>query len=117
VAKDEINAFLGVGTTYRGRLDFTGSVRIDGSFEGEVESDGTLVVGREAVIKGQVKVGQLVLGGTLSGEITASTRVTLHKTARFTGTMTTPALSVEEGAVIEGQLHMVSGGPDREFSE
>ena len=110
MAKDEINAFLGVGTTYRGRLDFTGSVRIDGTFEGEIESEGTLVVGREAVIKGQVKVGQLVLGGTLSGEVAASTRVTVHKTARFTGTMNTPAISVEEGAVIEGQLRMQNGG-------
>lgn len=106
MAKDEINAFLGVGTTYRGRLDFTGSVRIDGVFEGEVESEGTLVVGREAVITGQVKVGQLVLGGTLTGDVTASVRVLLHKTARFKGVMHTPALSVEEGAVLEGQLGM-----------
>lgn len=109
MAKDEINAFLGVGTTYRGRLDFTGSVRIDGVFEGEVESEGTLVVGREAVVSGKVRVGQLVLGGTLSGEVDASVRVTLHKTARFTGTLTTPALSVEEGAVLEGQVRMAQG--------
>jgi cytoskeletal protein CcmA (bactofilin family) len=108
VAKDEINAFLGVGTTYRGRLDFTGSVRIDGMFEGEIESEGTLVVGREAAITGQVRVGQLVLGGTLSGDVVAGTRVTLHKTARFTGTMTSPALSVEEGAQMDGELRMSS---------
>ena len=109
MAKDEINAFLGVGTTYRGRLDFTGSVRIDGRFEGEVESEGTLVVGREAVITGQVKVGQLVLGGTMTGDVVAGMRVTLHKTAKFQGTMTTPALSVEEGAVLDGQLCMGNG--------
>ncbi|GFK95226.1 hypothetical protein NNJEOMEG_03084 [Fundidesulfovibrio magnetotacticus] len=106
MAKDEINAFLGVGTTYRGRLDFTGTVRVDGVFEGEVESEGTLVVGREATVTGQVRVGQLVLGGALSGEVTAAQRVVLHKTARFTGTLVTPALSVEEGAVIEGQVRM-----------
>lgn len=108
MAKDEINAFLGVGTTYRGRLDFTGTVRVDGVFEGEVESDGTLVVGREATISGQVRVGQLVLGGTLNGDVTAATRVVMHKTARFTGSMCTPALSVEEGAVLEGQVRMES---------
>lgn len=106
MAKDEINAFLGVGTTYRGRLDFTGSVRIDGTFEGEVESEGTLVVGREAVISGQVRVGQLVLGGTLSGDVTAAQRVVLHKTARFTGVLHTPGLLVEEGAVLEGKVCM-----------
>ncbi|MFP5222603.1 MAG: polymer-forming cytoskeletal protein [Acidobacteriota bacterium] len=110
MAKDEINAFLGVGTTYRGRLDFTGSVRIDGVFEGEIESEGTLVVGREAVITGQVRVGSLVLGGTLNGDATASQRALLHKTARFKGVLSTPALSVEEGAELDGQVCMCGSG-------
>jgi cytoskeletal protein CcmA (bactofilin family) len=119
LAKEEINAFLGVGTAYRGRLDFTGAVRIDGTFEGEVESEGTLVVGREAVITGQVRVGQLVLGGKLDGEVSARQRVVLHKTAKFTGNMSTPALSVEEGATLEGTVRMGNGAevsqeePDR----
>ncbi len=106
MAKDEINAFLGVGTTYRGRLDFSGTVRIDGVFEGEVESEGTLVIGREAQVTGVVRVGTLVLGGTLTGDVTASQRVTMHKTARFTGNLVAPALSVEEGAVMEGKVSM-----------
>jgi len=110
VAKDEINAFLGAGTTYRGRLDFTGSVRIDGVFEGEIESEGTLVVGREAVITGQVRVGTLVLGGTFNGEATASQRTLLHKSAHFKGVLTTPALSVEEGAELDGQVCMSAAG-------
>lgn len=116
MAKDEINAFLGVGTTYKGRLDFTGSVRIDGAFEGEVESEGTLVVGREAVICGQVRVGQLVLGGSLCGDVVATTRVLLNKTARFRGTMITPALAVEEGALLEGQLNMGAADGSRQDS-
>ena len=106
LSKEEINAFLGVGTSYRGRLDFTGAVRIDGTFEGEVESEGTLVVGREAVINGHVRVGQLILGGKLEGEVSAKQRVVLHKTARFKGNMNTPALSVEEGAMLEGKVCM-----------
>lgn len=106
MAKDEINAFLGVGTTYRGRLDFTGSVRVDGVFEGEIESEGTLVVGREAIIKGVVRVGELVLGGTLEGEATVVKRAVLHKSARFVGTLLVSALSIEEGARLEGQVSM-----------
>lgn len=114
MAKDEINAFLGVGTTYRGRLDFTGAVRIDGTFEGEVESEGTLVVGREALVTGQFRVGTLVLGGVLTGDVSASQRVIMHKTARFTGTLRAPALSVEEGALLEGQVNMALGGQEAE---
>ena len=108
MAKDEINAFLGVGTTYRGRLDFTGSVRVDGVFEGEVESEGTLVVGREAQVSGAVRVGELILGGSLEGEVQATKRAVLHKSARFKGTLNAPSLSVEEGAIIDGQVCMCS---------
>jgi cytoskeletal protein CcmA (bactofilin family) len=109
LAKEEINAFLGVGTAYKGKLDFTGAVRIDGVFEGDVESEGTLVVGREAVITGTVRVGQLVLGGRMEGEVVAKERIVIHKTANFKGSMSTPALSVEEGAMLEGNVNMTDG--------
>ncbi|MBC17834.1 conserved protein of unknown function [Pseudodesulfovibrio profundus] len=108
MARDEINAFLGAGTNYEGRLHFQGAVRIDGNFRGEVESDGTLVVGQEASVEGQVNVGQLVLSGKIQGEVAAKNKVVLHKTANLQGNIRTPVLVVEEGAVLEGQLDMGS---------
>ena len=108
MARDEINAFLGAGTNYQGKLHFQGAVRIDGNFHGEVVSDGTLVVGQEAVVEGQVKVGQLVLSGNIQGEVEAKNKVVLHKTANLQGNIRTPVLVVEEGAVLEGQLVMGS---------
>ncbi|MGL1863087.1 MAG: polymer-forming cytoskeletal protein [Pseudodesulfovibrio sp.] len=108
MARDEINAFLGAGTNYQGKLHFQGAVRIDGNFQGEVVSDGTLVVGQEAVVEGQIKVGQLVLSGNIQGEVEAKNKVVLHKTAHLQGNIRTPVLVVEEGAVLEGQLVMGS---------
>ncbi|QJB56272.1 polymer-forming cytoskeletal protein [Pseudodesulfovibrio sp. zrk46] len=108
MARDEINAFLGAGTNYQGKLHFQGAVRIDGNFQGEVVSDGTLVVGQEAVVEGQVRVGQLVLSGNIQGEVEAKNKVVLHKTANLQGNIRTPSLVVEEGAVLEGQLVMGS---------
>jgi len=108
MARDEINAFLGAGTNYQGKLNFQGAVRIDGNFQGEVVSDGTLVVGQEAVVEGQIRVGQLVLSGKLLGEVEAVNKVVLHKTANLQGNIRTPVLVVEEGAVLEGQLVMGS---------
>lgn len=106
MAKDEINAFLGAGTNYSGKLNFKGAVRIDGSFQGEVESDGTLVVGKEAQVDGQVRVDQLILSGKLRGEVRANSRVVLHKTADLQGDLNTPILVIEEGAVLEGRVTM-----------
>jgi cytoskeletal protein CcmA (bactofilin family) len=108
MARDEINAFLGAGTNYHGKLHFQGAVRIDGNFQGEVVSEGTLVIGQDAVVDGQVKVGQLVLSGRIKGEVEAKNKVVLHKTANLQGNIRTPVLVVEEGAVLEGELVMGS---------
>lgn len=106
MAKDEINAFLGAGTNYHGKLNFQGSVRIDGTFTGEVESDGTLVIGKDAVVEGTILVGQLVLSGRLTGEVEAREKVSLKKTADMKGDIRTPVLIMDEGAVLEGKLTM-----------
>lgn len=106
MGKNDINAFLGAGTSYNGRLHFQGSVRIDGELQGEVESEGTLVIGREAKLTGQFRVAELVLSGELEGEVEASRKVVLHKQANLVGTVRTPSLVVEEGAVLEGEVIM-----------
>lgn len=106
MAKHEINGFLGTGTEYQGRLRFSGVVRLDGAFEGEVESAGTLVVGPEAHVKGRLAVSQVVIGGRVEADVEADGKVVLHKTAVFSGSIATPSLIVEEGARFEGQVAM-----------
>ena len=112
MARDEINAFLGAGTTYEGRLHFQGSVRIDGAFLGEITSEGSLVVGREANIQGTIQVGQLVLSGRVEGDVRASERVVLHKTAVLHGAIRSPRLVMEDGAVLEGTVTMIPGSAE-----
>ena len=112
MSKEEINAFLGSGTVYEGKLSFQGAVRIDGMFTGEIFSEGALIVGKDASVEGSLKVGELILAGAFSGEVQAKHRVTVHKTGSIDGTVHTPALVVEEGAVIEGQIRMRETRPD-----
>lgn len=106
MSRDEINAFLGSGTVYKGKLNFQGSVRIDGVFNGEVHSEGTLIIGKDARVEGMVRVGQLILSGNIQGEIIATQRAVLHKTANLLGSLHAPILMVEEGARVEGQITM-----------
>lgn len=117
MAKDEINAFLGAGTSYEGKLHFEGSVRIDGTFQGEVTSEGTLVVGQDAQVKGLIHVGQLVLSGKLRGTIEAREKVVLHRTAHLVGVVNTPTLVVEDGAVLEGKVNMGTETADAQPEE
>ena len=111
MSKEEINAFLGVGTVYQGRLSFQGAVRIDGSFSGEVLSEGSLIVGKDAEIEGMLNVGDLLLSGRFSGEVQAKRRVTIHKTGVLQGVVYTPALMMEEGGLLDGQVIMQGSPP------
>lgn len=109
MAKDEINAFLGASTIFDGVLNFTGTVRIDGTFSGEISSDGTLIIGSTANITGTLRISNLILSGAFKGEAVVKERVLLQKTAVYEGAMHTPMLSMEDGAVYEGTLHMKQG--------
>jgi len=106
----ELNAFLGVGTEYRGKLDFVGTVRIDGRFEGEISTDGDLILGRKASITGVVRVGRLTSCGNIKGDVVVKERAVMEKTSTLNGSLNTPILVVEKGAIIEGEIVMTKEG-------
>ena len=108
MAKDEINAFLGSGTVYTGKLDFEGAVRIDGKFLGEINSEGALIIGKDAMVEGHLYVGELFLSGNFTGKANITKRATLHKTGIFKGILCTPALNIEDGAIMDAETHMSS---------
>ncbi|QLA17989.1 polymer-forming cytoskeletal protein [Desulfolutivibrio sulfoxidireducens] len=112
MGKNEINAFLGAGTAYQGRLTFHGIVRIDGTFDGDIVSDGTLMVGKDAHVSGRLSVARLFCGGLVEAEVLAARKVVLHRGGTFRGSIRTPALVVEDGAKVEGRVLM--SGPDQE---
>lgn len=113
---NDLNAFLGVGTEYRGKLSFVGTVRIDGLFEGEISTDGTLVLGKEAVIRGQVNVGNLSSCGKIYGDVAVKGRAVLQKESTLMGSLVSPTLVVEQGAILEGSISM-TGSPATQEDE
>ena len=102
----EIRAFLGEGTSFNGTLQFDGTVRLDGRFEGDVAGNDLLIIGQSAVVRAEVQVGTLVVSGRVEGNIVAKKRVELLATARVTGTIKTPGLVVSDGAVFNGTCEM-----------
>ncbi len=106
MGKHDINAFLGAGTSFTGRLLFDGVVRIDGEFDGEIESSGTLLVGRNARITGRVRVGRLACGGFVAADVEAASMVSISGTGRVAGSVRTPVLVMEEGGGLDGDVVM-----------
>lgn len=105
MGKEEIG-YLGTDTIYEGKLSFKGTVRVEGRFTGEIESDGTLNVGKDAHVQGTLNVGELLLSGHFNGEVTAKRRVVIYASGVLEGSIYTPSLLTEEGGIIEGQIAM-----------
>ena len=101
-----IKAYLGSDALFKGALSFEGTVRIDGKFDGQVNTNDTLVIGETGDMKADVNVGTLVCKGKLNGAVVASKKIEMHPASKITGNIQTPALSIELGAVLDGHLNM-----------
>ena len=104
--KDQLIAFVGRGVTVKGVINYKGTVKIDGCFEGEINTEGVLLVGPEAVLKAQVNAGSVVSHGKITGDIIAAEKVRLMAPAVLNGSVKAPVLSIEEGVLFTGQLEM-----------
>jgi cytoskeletal protein CcmA (bactofilin family) len=103
----EINALLGRGTHFEGKLHFDGRVRIDGSFRGEIEGDDVLVIGEGAVVSGEILVSTcIVTGGEVDANIRARDAIELYAPARVSGALHAPAIFIDRGVTFEGTCKM-----------
>jgi len=105
-AGGDLNALLGRGSEFEGKLTFEGTVRIDGKFTGTIITNDVLVVGEGAKIAAEITCGTVIVHGEVSGNIKARSMVELHHPARMRGNVETPILMVEKGVVFEGQTKM-----------
>lgn len=106
----DVRAILGKGSEFEGKLRFEGTVRIDGKFKGEVISAGTLIVGENAVIDGDMDVDSAVISGKINGNVSAKTRVEMHAPARLVGNIKCPVLVIQEGVFFDGNCQMGKDG-------
>ncbi len=97
---------LDQGCELEGRLAFSGTLVLNGKFQGELLSSDTLIVGENGDLKADVQVGVAIVSGQLSGHITAKERVELRSTARMYGDIVTPVLVLEEGVIFDGHCKM-----------
>lgn len=102
----EITTLLGRGASFDGKLTFEGTVRIDGRFKGEVFSEDTLVIGEGAVVEAEIEIGEVIIQGTLIGNVTARRSIEVHAPGRVKGDLHTPSLQIDKGVIFEGRSFM-----------
>ena len=102
----DLNALLGKGSEFEGKLAFEGKVRIDGTFTGEISTNDLLMVGDGAKVQAEISCGTVIVEGEVVGNIRATSAVELRRPAKVHGDITTPSLVIEKGVVFEGRSKM-----------
>ena len=103
---EDVIAFVGKGVEFKGTITYNGTVRIDGILDGEIHTDGTLLIGEEAVLTAKVSAGTIISKGKITGDITAKEKVRLLSPAILNGSVKAPTLSMEEGVLFNGNIEM-----------
>jgi len=89
-----------------GTIKYKTSVMIKGVFEGEIFSEGLLVIGPTAKVKATITTKNMISHGEVTGNVTASEQVVLRSTSTHIGDITTPNIVIESGAIFNGSCIM-----------
>jgi len=103
----EWTGFLERGVKLEGKLESTGTFRIDSAMKGTLISNETLILGDHATVTGEIDGNYVIIGGRFDGVIKAKGKVEIQTKAIVTGEIHTPCLIIEPGAVFDGRCHML----------
>jgi len=110
---DSLIAFLGKETKYEGKLTFSGAIRIDGRFTGQISAAGTLIVGQTAVVEADIHISRIVITGEIHGNITADNIIEIHPSGKMFGDIQSPTVVIHEKGIFDGNCRM----PGKEVSD
>lgn len=102
----EWTGFLEKGVRLEGKLETSGTLRIDSAMKGTLVSEGMLILGEHAQVEGEIVGSRVMILGRFTGTIHAKVRVEIHPKAIVSAEIHSPCLVIEPGSVFDGQCHM-----------
>jgi cytoskeletal protein CcmA (bactofilin family) len=98
---------IGASLTITGEVTSHEDVTIHGTLNGKISmASGSLLVAPSANVQAEAQVSQLTIHGTFSGDVAATERVELTRTAQVNGTLLAPAVVLQDGAVFNGMIEV-----------
>ncbi len=104
--KEEVISFMGKGVQFKGVVTYEGTIRVDSEIEGEIITEGTLIVGESGILEAEIRVGTIIIGGRVNGNIQASQKIQLLPRSVVTGRLIAPSIVMEDGAIFNGICEM-----------
>jgi cytoskeletal protein CcmA (bactofilin family) len=112
---EDWTGFLEQGVRLQGDLVATGTFRINAAVVGRLSSDGTLILGEQADVDGDLEARIVMIGGKFKGTIRAHDRVEIQTTGIVSGDVFSPCVVIAAGAIFQGKCHMVSQSPEEQI--
>ena len=108
IKEGTLSSFVGNGTKLTGDITFKGMLRVDGFLTGHITSgDGTLLIGTNGQVDANMEVAVATIHGIVNGDVIATQRIEIGRTAKVAGNIQTPSLVVEQGGILEGSCRMI----------
>jgi cytoskeletal protein CcmA (bactofilin family) len=104
--EDTPETTLGEGVIFKGQLSFQRYLHIDGYFEGELQSDGRLVVGPKGVVKSNIRMREAIIKGRVEGNLQIKERLELRGDACVHGDVIASYLKMDEGVTLIGHVQV-----------
>ena len=107
--ESEFPTIIGPDAKFKGELNFENGVKILGSFEGRITTNGNLVIASEGKLQADVEAGTISVEGEISGNVAAKDLIELKKTAKLEGDLRCERLIVDDGARFVGHCNVGDG--------
>ena len=109
--------FVGVGSRIEGELNCPGDLAVAGVVLGNSEVGGLFTLSDTGSWQGQLHCENAVIAGKITGDIAVRKNLEIRSTARIAGRIAAQHVAIAEGAVVEGELKILSGESVRRFEE
>jgi len=103
---EKLESFIGINSHFKGDIKTQGTLRVDGTVEGNIETD-WLILGETSHLKGDATSRGIIVGGRVDGNLTAREIIEIKTKGQVTGELTTSKLSIAEGAMFDGSSSMI----------
>ncbi len=110
-----INTIIGKGSAISGNMKVNGFIRIDGDIDGSLETDGNVIVGENARIRGDLTAKSAIIGGIIKGNIKANESIKILAEAAVIGDVISRKVQVDGSAIIHG--HCISIKDETEYGK
>jgi cytoskeletal protein CcmA (bactofilin family) len=103
---EKLESFIGANSNFKGDIDTKGTLRVDGTVDGNVNAD-WVILGEKAFLKGNITARGIIIGGRVEGNLKAKETVEIKPKGQVSGDISTSKLTIIEGGIFDGRSSMM----------